>query len=222
MLVIKYTKINLDKLLACVIKCGFSQYISQNEWLCYTLITSTVRTWTCVQQEQEWSRTPTLWEQIRNKSKKKGLSTKSNLSHVAWRQSLAVCGYQESMICKVDACLCHTSNSHLDKIADRALVACSLILSWGWTSSEKRTEWTDDMINSGSAVNVCKTKLKIQKLKKSWAKIALKWLFIQQANLCRHLFIHTMEVGWCSGKCIRLQIQRIAVQGLVSTFMMFP
>ena len=46
-----------------------------------------------------------------------------------------------------------TSNSHLDKMADSALVVCSLILSCGCESSENRTEWTDDMINSGSATS---------------------------------------------------------------------
>ena len=49
-----------------------------------------------------------------------------------------------------------TSNSHLDKIADSALVACSLILNWGWTSNEKMTEWTDDMMKSGRADNAVK------------------------------------------------------------------
>ena len=48
---------------------------------------------------------------------------------------------------------CLTSNSHLDKIADSAFVACSLILNCGCASSEKRTECTEDVMKPGNAVS---------------------------------------------------------------------
>ena len=60
--------------------------------------------------------------------------------------------YVQAYVCCKKVAL--TSNSHLDNIADIALVVCSLMLSCGWTSRENRTEWTEDMINSGSDVKI--------------------------------------------------------------------
>lgn len=76
---------------------------------------------------------------------------------------------------------CLTSNSHLDKIADSAFVACSLILSWGCASSEKRTECTEDVMKPGSAVSAFRPNWK-KKCKIFQLKCKLPYMLFSRLN----------------------------------------